>query len=335
MKTLPQIGASAASPLRIAESHLLEVSGLVVSASSGRHAVPLLRGVELVVPPGARVGVVGESGSGKSMTANAILRLLPPNVDVAGGSIRFAGRDLLGLSEREMRQVRGGEISIIYQNAVASLNPLLSVGEQIATVCRVHTGLSRSEAWARTVETLDSLGIADAERRARSYPHQFSGGMAQRVAIAMALICRPKLLIADEPSTGLDATIQAQVLEVMDQSIELSGAALLLISHDLSVIGAMCDIVAVVYAGMVLEFGYTNDVLKSPLSPYTEGLVRCLAPVEGEIAYIPGRIPEPGSFGDDQCPFADRSYKVTERCRSERPLLRELRPHHWVACHNV
>jgi oligopeptide/dipeptide ABC transporter ATP-binding protein len=321
--------------LRMADSQLLEVSGLVVAAGNGTRTVPLLRGVELVVPAGARVGIVGESGSGKSMTANAILRLLPQNVDVASGSIRFNGRDLLTLTERQMRAIRGGEISIIYQNAVASLNPLLTVGEQIAKVCRVHTGVSRAEAWTQTLETLDYLGIPDAERRARSYPHQFSGGMAQRVAIAMALICRPKLLIADEPTTGLDATIQAQVLEVMDQSTKQSAAALLLISHDLSVIRAMCDIVAVVYAGMVLEFGYTNDVLRNPLSPYTEGLVRCLSPGAGEIAYIPGRIPEPGSFGDEMCPFADRSYKVSDRCRSERPLLRELRPHHWVACHNV
>jgi oligopeptide/dipeptide ABC transporter ATP-binding protein len=330
-----RVAPAAETPLRVGHAHLLEISGLVVAARDGGRAVPLLRGIELVVPAGSRVGLVGESGSGKSMTAAAVLRLLPPGVDVAAGAMKFDGRDLLTLGERDMRAVRGADISIVYQNAVASLNPLLRVGDQIATVCRVHAGLSRSAAWERTVETLDSLGIPDPERRARNYPHQFSGGMAQRVAIAMALVCRPKLLIADEPTTGLDATIQAQVLEVIDASTAQTEAALLLISHDLSVIKAMCDLVAVVYAGMILEFGYTADVLTRPLSPYTEGLVRCLSPAEGEIAYIPGRIPEPGALSENQCPFAERSYKVSERCRSERPLLRELRPNHWVACHNV
>ena len=287
--------------------------------------VPLLRGVELVVPPGARVGIVGESGSGKSMTASAILGLLPPGVEARRGAIRFRGRDLRTMSERELRAVRGGEIAIVYQNAVASLNPLQTVGAQIARVCRAHTGVSRSEAWRRTVTLLDQLGIPDAAQRARAYPHQFSGGMAQRVAIAMALICDPALLICDEPTTGLDATIQAQVLEVIDASVRDSGAALLLISHDLAVIGAMCDVVAVAYAGEILEVGHADDVLNSPLGPYTQGLVRCLRPAPGEIAYIPGRIPEPGSFGE-QCPFAERCPLVSERCQAERPLLRELRP---------
>jgi oligopeptide/dipeptide ABC transporter ATP-binding protein len=313
---------------------LLRISDLVVEAASGGAAVPLLRGIDLVVPETARVGIVGESGSGKSMTASAVLGLLPEGVRSTGGSIALRGNELLGLSERELRGVRGRDVSIVYQNAVTSLNPLLSVGEQIARVCRAHTGVSRAEAWARTVALLDSLGIPEPEHRARNYPHQFSGGMAQRVAIAMALICDPALLIADEPTTGLDATIQVQVLEVIDRSVRESGAALLLISHDLSVIRAMCEIVAVAYAGEILEFGFAEDVLSTPLSPYTAGLVRCLEPPDGEIAFIPGHIPEPGSFGA-QCPFADRCDLVSDRCRGERPLLRELRPNHWVACHNV
>jgi oligopeptide/dipeptide ABC transporter ATP-binding protein len=313
---------------------LLEISDLVVVAAKGDADVPLLRGVELVVPAGARVGIVGESGSGKSMTASAVLGLLPEGVRAVRGSIALRGRELRGLPERELRQVRGAEISIVYQNAVASLNPLLSVGDQIARVCRAHTGVSKAEAWTRTVALLEELGIPDAPHRARAYPHQFSGGMAQRVAIAMALICDPALLIADEPTTGLDATIQAQVLEVMDRSVRESGAALLLISHDLSVIRAMCDFVAVAYAGEILELGRAEDVLSASLSPYTAGLVRCLDPPPGEIAFIPGRIPEPGTFGD-QCPFADRCPLVSEHCLERRPLLRELRPDHRVACHNV
>jgi oligopeptide/dipeptide ABC transporter ATP-binding protein len=268
------------------------------------------------------------------MTASAILRLLPPGVEVTGGSIELGDRDLLALDERELRSIRGREISIVYQNAVASLNPLLSVGEQIAVVCRAHTPLSRAEAQERAVALLDSLGIPDAAARARNYPHQFSGGMAQRVVIAMALVCNPKLLIADEPTTGLDATIQAQVLEVIDASVKERRAALLLISHDLAVIGAMCDIVTVLYAGLVLEVGRAEDVLATPRSPYTQGLVRSLGG-SGEISYIPGRIPEPGSVGDHQCPFTGRCPLVSERCHVERPLLRPVALDQWVACHNI
>jgi oligopeptide/dipeptide ABC transporter ATP-binding protein len=200
-------------------------------------------------------------------------------------------------------------------------------------VCRAHTGLGRAAAQRRAVEMLDALGIPEPERRARDYPHQFSGGMAQRVAIAMALVCGPKLLICDEPTTGLDATIQAQVLETIDATIRSSDAALLLVSHDLAVVTAMCDLVAVMYAGQVLEFGATGQILRAPSSPYTQALVRCLE--EGdEIAYIPGRIPDPGSVGE-RCPFLERCPLASERCRVERPLLRELRPGNLVACHNA
>jgi len=207
------------------------------------------------------------------------------------------------------------------------------VGEQIANVCRAHTEVTRGEAWERAVALLDALGIADAEVRARSHPHQLSGGMAQRAVIATALICDPSLLIADEPTTGLDATIQAQVLEVMADSARERGAALLLISHDLAVIRAMSEIVAVLYAGVVLEIGDTGDVLSDPLNPYTRGLVRSLTDESG-IAFIPGRIPEPGAIGN-QCPFADRCELVSDVCRAEPPALRELRPGRWVACHNL
>lgn len=312
---------------------LLDVSGLVVEAGDRRRPVELLRSLELAVPAGARVGVVGESGSGKSMTASAILGLLPTNVRARAGSIRWRDRDLLSLGERRMRELRGQEISLVSQNAVAALNPLIPVGEQIARVCRAHTGVSRREAWQLTVELLDSLGIPEPEVRARSYPHHFSGGMAQRVAIAMALICSPILLIADEPTTGLDATIQAQVLEVVDHSVRATGAALLLISHDLAVIRAMCDLVAVVYAGSLMEFGPIDAVLGAPLSPYTQGLVRCLEPREGEIAFIPGHIPEPGTIGAG-CPFAERCAQADDACRAHMPALRELNPGHWVSCHH-
>jgi oligopeptide/dipeptide ABC transporter ATP-binding protein len=285
-----------------------------------------------MVPYETRVGLVGESGSGKSMTANSILRLLPPGLQITSGAIRFDGRDLLQISEREMEGIRGRQISIVYQNTVASLNPLLSVGDQIATVCEVHTGASRRQAYRRAVDMLESLGLPDAEHRARDYPHQFSGGMAQRVAIAMALICGPKLLIADEPTTGLDATIQSQVLDVIGQSVRNTGAALLLISHDLGVIQIMCDVIAVAYAGLVLEYGKSADVMSRPLSPYTRGLVACLKP--DMISFIPGRIPEPGEI-TTQCPFHSRCPLASDRCKIEKPVLRELERGHWVACHNV
>ncbi len=313
---------------------LLEIRDLQVVAESASRTVPLLRGMQLLVPRGGRVGIVGESGSGKSMTAAAILGLFPPNIRAVGGSVRFRGQDLRALGARELQKIRGKEISMVFQNAVSSLHPLVPVGRQIARVCRAHLDVSQKEAESRALAMLDSLGIPDPEHRARDYPHQFSGGMAQRVAIAMALICDPSLLIADEPSTGLDATIQAQVLEVIDESVRSREAALLLISHDLGVISAMCDIVAVVYAGELLELGYTRDVLESPLNPYTRGLVRCLAPAPGEVEFIPGRVPEPGSI-HDECSFAGRCELVTEHCGRARAVLRELRPDHWVACHNV
>jgi peptide/nickel transport system ATP-binding protein len=313
---------------------LLRIRDLVVVAQADGRDVSLLNRMELIVPERGRVGIVGESGSGKSMTASAVLRLLPEGVRMTGGSIMLRERELMSLTEPEMQRVRGKEISIVYQNALATLNPLERVGNQIAAVARAHLHISRSEARDRAVEMLDSLGIPAAPRRARDYPHQFSGGMAQRVSIAMALICGPALLIADEPTTGLDATIQAHVLEVIDRSVRERESALLLISHDLAVVEAMCDVVAVVYAGHLLEFGRARDVLGASLSPYTKALVACLSSTGEEIAFIPGRIPEPGSFGD-QCPFADRCSLVSDRCRRERPLPRQLRPDQWVACHNV
>ncbi|MHB8589846.1 MAG: ABC transporter ATP-binding protein [Candidatus Dormibacteraceae bacterium] len=315
-------------------ARLLEISQLEVTAHTPRESVKLLRGVDLWLDTNA-LGVVGESGSGKSMMAAAILSLLPPGIRSTKGSIRFAGRELLGLPESEMQKIRGRQISIVYQNAVTSLNPLISVGDQIARVCRAHAGVSPSESWNRAVEMLASLGIADATNRARDYPHQFSGGMAQRVAIGAALICGPKLLIADEPTTGLDATIQVQVLDVITESVRRTSAALLLISHDLGVIQATTDSVVVLYAGLVMEIGRTQDVISSPLNPYTQGLVRSLTPKEdGTIDFIPGRVPEPQTIGE-QCPFASRCPLVGDRCRVEKPLLRELRQGQWVACHNI
>jgi oligopeptide/dipeptide ABC transporter ATP-binding protein len=312
---------------------LLEIQDLKVSSHVAGRDVAILRGINLAVAEHARVGIVGESGSGKSMTASSVVRLLPPEVRITSGQIRFAGRDLVHLSEADMRSIRGRDISIVYQNAPASLNPLFTVGEQVATVCQAHTSATRRQAWSKAVEMLEALGIPDAARKARDYPHQFSGGMAQRVAIAMALICAPRLLVADEPTTGLDATIQAQVLDVIDMSADRIGSALLLISHDLAVVQALCDSIVVVYAGVVLEVGSSDEIMSAPLSPYTQGLVSCYVQESDEIAYIPGRVPEAGAIGQG-CPFADRCARATDRCRREMPPLTEVRPGHWVACYH-
>ncbi len=280
-------------------SPLLEIVDLDVAAigDGSTRAVPILRRLQLIVPERRRVGIVGESGSGKSMTVAAVLRVFPRGVTATSGSIVFAGRDLHTLDESEMRRVRGKEISVVFQNAMSSLHPMLTVGEQVSVVCRAHLPVSKSEARTRSVEMLDALGIPNASQRADDYPHQFSGGMAQRVAIAMALICDPSLLIADEPTTGLDATIQAQVLEVIGELTSERGAALLLISHDLGVIESTCEIVAVVYAGELMELGFSRDVLGTPLSPYTQGSCSAWHPQTASPRSSRAVFPSPGRSG--------------------------------------
>jgi oligopeptide/dipeptide ABC transporter ATP-binding protein len=313
----------------------LEITDLTISAGAPRSAKIILGGLSLSIGEGRRVGLVGESGSGKTMAAASIVGLLPEGVRADSGSVKLDGRELLGLSEAHLRRVRGRVVSIIYQNALSSLNPLIPVGRQIADVGRAHLPLTGSQARQRAIELMAAMGIPDAERRALDYPHQFSGGMAQRVAIAMALICEPRLVIADEPTTGLDATIQIQVLETIRKSISERGAALLLISHDLAVVESMTDELIVLYAGVVLERGPTGEVMADPLNPYSQGLVASVQQAGDRVSYIPGRIPEPGTVPTNSCPFAPRCPLVTERCSVERPELREVRTGRWVACHNV
>ncbi|MFT4122771.1 MAG: ABC transporter ATP-binding protein [Microbacteriaceae bacterium] len=268
---------------------LVSVTGLSVETAGGR---TILDGIDLELDPGRRLGIVGESGSGKSTTASAILGLLPDGVRITSGSIRLGGTELTGLGERALRAVRGKRVSIVYQNALGSLNPVVPVGRQIADVARAHLGLGRREAMERAVRLMAELGIPDARRRALDYPHQFSGGMAQRVSIAMALVCEPELVIADEPTTGLDATIQLQVLQTIDRSIRAAGSALLLISHDLSVVASMTDEVAVMYRGKVIERGTTRAIMSSPAEEYTRGLVAAARPQEAA-----GPVPRPVDAG--------------------------------------
>lgn len=317
------------------ETILLQVNDLRAEVGRADNRVHAVSGASLIVQRGSRLGLIGESGSGKTMLALAILRLLPATGMVTGGAISYEGQNLLQLSEDEMQRVRGKEISLVFQNAVSALNPLFPVGQQIADVYRYHEGCSVQEGWAKAVAMLDAMGIPDPERRARAYPHQYSGGMAQRAMIAMALVCSPKLLIADEPTTGLDLTIQAQVLDLMQEHIQHSEASLLLISHDIAVVAETCTDVAVMYAGEVLEAGPLEDVLRYPFSPYTKALLECFEAKSGErLPYIAGRVPDMHRelVG---CPFAPRCTIAQAVCHQEDPNLREIEAKHSVACHLV
>jgi oligopeptide/dipeptide ABC transporter ATP-binding protein len=312
---------------------LLQISDLRVEVGRSDRRVRAVRGASLVVRRGSRLGVIGESGSGKTMMALATLRLLPATGIATGGQILYGGRDLLKLSETQMQGVRGKEISMVFQNAVSALNPLFPVGEQIADVYRYHEGASGEKAREKAVAMLDAMGIPDPARRARAYPHQYSGGMAQRAMIAMALVCSPQLLIADEPTTGLDLTIQAQVLDLIKEHIQRSEASLILISHDIAVVAESCTDVAVMYAGEVLEAGSLEDVLGTPFSPYTKALLECFDAKSGErLSTINGQVPDMRTEMAG-CPFASRCELVQDICRHEHPLLRDVRPKHWVACH--
>ncbi len=315
------------------DAPLLAIDDLRVEIGQGDGAVHAVRGASLAVARGMRLGLIGESGSGKTITALSVLRLLPPGGRVAGGAVRWLGRDLLELDEAQMRAVRGKEIGMIFQNAQASLNPLFPVGRQIADVYRYHERVDKRAAWRKAVAMLDTMGIPDPERRAHAYPHQYSGGMAQRAMVAVALVCAPQLLIADEPTTGLDLTIQAQVLQLLREHVQESGAALLLISHDLAVIAELCSDVVVMYAGEVMEAGRLDAVFASPRHPYTQALVDCFTTVtDHHLPYIAGRVPDLRS-PIAGCAFASRCPLAQAICHEARPPLRTVAPDQMAACH--
>lgn len=313
---------------------LLRVRDLQVEIGQAPQAVYPLQGVELVVKRETIVGLVGESGSGKSMTAITVLRLLPADARVTGGQVLFDGRDLLQIREAEMDAIRGKQISMVFQNAHSALNPLLSVGSQIADIYRLHEGGSKRHAWQVAIDMLHAMGIPDAARKARDYPHQYSGGMAQRAMIAMALVCSPRLLIADEPTSGLDVTIQAQVLDLIVERVREQRASLLLISHDIGVIAETCDEVIVMYAGTVMEYGSVDQVIEHPANPYTHGLMAASRVEEADrMSFIPGQVPRL-THVYSACPFMERCPRVTEICGRQRPALRKLADGRYVACHN-
>ena len=293
--------------------------------------------VSYKIKSGEILGVVGESGCGKSVAALSIMRLIPdPPGKIVEGRILFEGKDILGLPEEKMRKIRGNEISMIFQEPMTSLNPVFTIGRQVAESVILHEGLNRDGAKERAVKVLTQVGIPDARKRLKDYPHQFSGGMRQRVMIAMALICQPKLLIADEPTTALDVTIQAQILELMKElQNQRGGNATILITHDLAVVAETCDRVIVMYGGKIQETASASALFKSPLHPYTKGLMGSIPHdnERGEKLYaIPGNVPSIMDFPAG-CRFCTRCEDVLERCRTEEPELLEVDDGREVRCH--
>jgi len=319
---------------------LLAVAGLQTHFFTIDGVTRAVDGVSFDVFPGETLGIVGESGCGKSVTALSIMRLLPPRLArTVGGSVTFEGRDLVTLDEAEMRQLRGNRLAMIFQEPMTSLNPVLTIGHQIAESVRIHTGANAAAARARAAEMLRLVKIPDAERRLNDYPHQFSGGMRQRVMIATALACNPTLLIADEPTTALDVTIQAQILDLMLELKERTGAAVILITHNLGIVAETCRRVIVMYAGRKIEEAGTVELFDRPAHPYTRGLMASIPRLRAKnrkrrLAEIPGIVPslrEP----IEGCAFAPRCSYAVERCRVETPELRPVGEQHVVACHEA
>jgi len=339
---------------------LLQVSGLNVGFETNRGLLRPVRDVSFSIFPGQTVALVGESGCGKSVTSLSILRLIPePPGRMLGGEIWFEGRDLLTLTEREMRSVRGKDIAMIFQEPMTSLNPVYTIGDQIAEAVVLHQKVSQTEAYRIAEEALHDVGIADPQRRLSEYTHQMSGGMRQRVMIAMALSCRPKLLIADEPTTALDVTIQAQILELLRKLQRERGMSILLITHDLGVVAENADVVAVMYASRIVEVAKVEDLFDRPQHPYTEGLFRSVPKLGNEaerLATIPGTVPNPARFPSGckyhtRCPktralalesgaaevvhsgSGEEAGNVMRICVNEEPSLRAVQGAHWAACH--
>jgi peptide/nickel transport system ATP-binding protein len=312
---------------------LLSVEGLSVRFDSDGQAMDVVRGVDFSIGAGKTLCLVGESGCGKSITAMALLGLLPRNARIASGAVRFDGQDLATIGERRLRKIRGRRIGMIFQEPMSSLNPTMTAGEQIAEVLRIHLGMSGRQARRRAVELLSLVRIPRAAQRADDYPFMFSGGMRQRVMIALALACSPALLIADEPTTALDVTVQAEILDLLRDLQSQTGTAMLMITHDLGVVAEIADEVAVMYAGRIVENGAVGDVFEVPEHPYTIGLLGALPSPEkrGRLTPILGRVPSPadpmpGCRFSPRCPFS------VERCEAEEPMLAALPGGQAAAC---
>ena len=315
---------------------LLEIKDLTVKYITMDGVVHAVTDVDLSIGVGETLGLVGETGAGKTTTALSILNLLPtPPAKIERGSILFEGQDILEMSDHDIRQIRGSKISMIFQDPMTALNPIFPVEKQIAEVISIHEHIPAAEAVKKAQQALEMVGIPAA--RGREYPHQFSGGMKQRVVIAMALACDPRLLIADEPTTALDVTIQAQVLELIREAKEKSGSSMLLITHDLGVVAETCDKVAIMYAGEIVEYGNLEDIFDRMAHPYTKGLFDSLPSldrVDHRLKPIRGLMPDPTDLPEG-CSFQPRCPYATEQCKGEAPVLEEIGPGHHCRCHHV
>ena len=324
----------------MATQTILEVRDLTVELATRDGISPVIDGLSFEVGAGETLALVGESGCGKSMTALAVMGLVPhPIGRIAGGEIRFGSEDLVAVGEERLRDIRGNDISMIFQEPMTSLNPVYSVGEQIAEVLRRHQGLNHKQAWQHAVELLHAVGIPDAAARVSTYPHQMSGGQRQRVMIAMALACKPKILIADEPTTALDVTVQAQIFDLLRVLQRETGTAIVLITHDMGAVCELAERMMVMYAGRKVEEGTVDDVIANPRHPYTQGLISCVPHVTDDpsaervpLVEISGIVPALRDFGADQCLFAARCQQVVARCAAERPVSNDFGSGHRVAC---
>jgi len=316
--------------------NLLEVKDLRTYFGTEDGVVKAVDGVSFALRRGETLGIVGESGSGKTVANLSIMRLIPePPGKIVSGSIEFDGRDILKLSPRDLREIRGCHIAMIFQDPMTSLNPFMRISKQLMEMTQVHRGYSKEKAREHAVEMLEHVGIPDARQRADSYPHEFSGGMRQRVMIAMALSCQPELLIADEPTTALDVTIQAQILELIKRLKAETAASVILITHDLGVVAGMTDRIIVMYAGKVFEQATTKELFERPGNPYTRGLLRSVPdPMaeKGRLYQIPGLPPDLAHLSTG-CPFAPRCERAEEICTREFPPFVELTPDHHSLCH--
>jgi oligopeptide/dipeptide ABC transporter ATP-binding protein len=314
---------------------LVEIRNLRTHFHTEDGVVPAVDGVNFYIKRGETLGVVGESGCGKSVTSLSIMRLIPnPPGKIVEGEILFEGEDLVKKSEAEMRKIRGNDISMIFQEPMTSLNPVYTIGDQIAEAIQLHQGLNYKEAVDKAIEMLRLVGIPLPERRVKEYPHQLSGGMRQRVMIAMALSCNPKLLIADEPTTALDVTIQAQILELMKKLKKELGMAIMLITHDLGVVAEMCERVIVMYGGKVVEEADVVSLFKNPLHPYTEGLLKSIPRMDEDVEklhVIEGVVPNPLHLPQG-CRFHPRCPYAVEKCTQSQPELEQVAPGRYVAC---
>lgn len=312
-------------------SALLDVQNLSVLLNTDEMDLPLVSKVSFDIKHGEVFGLVGESGCGKTLTALSILRILPQNI-ISRGEILYDRKNILKLSEDEMRRLRGKDISMIFQEPMTSLNPVLKIGYQLKEAILSHSDLSKSDSLAKSVELLKAVGIPSPEFRINDYPHQLSGGMRQRVMIAMAISCNPSLLIADEPTTALDVTIQAQILELLQHLKLERKMAIIFITHDLSIISEQADRVAIMYAGRIIELADVNELFYNPLHPYTQGLLASLPGEKGVlIKPIPGFVPNPG-YLPEGCKFSERCSKRDERCLRDEPQLKEASSHHYIRC---